>query len=106
VPPIGAIVGEEVPILAMRLASSRRTGEAHGAVARTRPSVSRVTMCPMTLPTNWRSSAPAASRLGEVQHPGWQARSVGQSAIIRKQVGAKVLGERHVHRVSEGDVCP
>ena len=42
----------------------------------------------------------------QVQDPDWQARGVGQSAIIRKQVGAKVFGERHVHRVSEGDVGP
>lgn len=42
----------------------------------------------------------------QVQHPDWQARGVGQSAIIGKQVGVKVLGERHVHRVSEADVCP
>jgi len=41
----------------------------------------------------------------QVQYPNRQARSVGQSAIIRKQVGAKVRGERHVYRVSEGDVC-
>ena len=89
----------------MPLASSSRTGEAHGGLARARQSVASL-MCPMTLPSIRRSSGPAASRLGEVQHPDWQARSVGQSAIIRKQVGAEVLGERHVHRVSEGDVCP
>lgn len=32
--------------------------------------------------------------------------AVSQSAIIRKQVGAKVLGERHVSCVSAGDICP
>jgi hypothetical protein len=42
----------------------------------------------------------------QVQNPNRQARGVGQSAIVRKQVGAKVLGERHVHGVSEGNVCP
>ena len=41
----------------------------------------------------------------QVQYPNRQARSVGRSAIIRKQVGAKVRGERHVYGVSEGDVC-
>jgi hypothetical protein len=41
----------------------------------------------------------------QVQYPNRQARGVGRSAIIRKEVGAKVRGERHVYRGSEGDVC-
>jgi hypothetical protein len=41
----------------------------------------------------------------QVQYPNRQARGVGQSAIIRKEVGAKVCGERHVYSVGEGDVC-
>jgi hypothetical protein len=40
----------------------------------------------------------------EAQHPDRKARGVGQSAVIGKQIGAKVNGWRHVDRISKNDV--
>ena len=66
-PAAGATVGgDEVHSLTMPLASSSRTGEAHGGIARARQSVASL-MCPMTLPT-WWPHRPARRVL---YAPGW-----------------------------------